>query len=81
MEAVILAIAALAALVVIDAGYWIAISLARWAPVIAAGVLAFWIAQQHGAEGLDALAIGFLASIAARQLLRSRYIYDDNDFR
>lgn len=78
MEALIIAIAALALLVLIDAGYWIAISLVRWAPVIAAGALAFWIAQQQGAESLDALGIGCLASVAARPFLRPRYISDDN---
>lgn len=80
MEPVILAIAALAALVVIDAGYWIAISLVRWAPVIAAGALAFWIAQQHGAEVLDALGIGCLASVAARHVLRPRHVSDENGY-
>ena len=40
MEALIVAIAALAVLVLIDAGYWIAISLVRWSPVIAAGLIA-----------------------------------------
>lgn len=80
MDALIVAIAALAALVLIDAGYWIAISLARWSPVIAAGVLAGWLAQHHGAQSLEALGIGFLASLVARHFLRPRYIYDDDDF-
>ena len=78
MEALIVAIAALALLVLIDAGYWIAISLVRWSPVIAVGVLAGWIAHHHGAESLEALGIGFLASVVARHVLRPRIIFDDN---
>jgi hypothetical protein len=34
MEALVVACAALVAVVLIDAGYWIAVSLARWAPVM-----------------------------------------------
>lgn len=71
MEAVIVAIAALAALVLIDTGYWIAISLVRWSPVIAVGVLAAWLAHHHGAESLEALGIGFLASVIARHFMRA----------
>lgn len=79
MEIAIVAIAALAALIIIDAGYWIAMSLVRWAPVIVAGVLAFWIAQQQGVESLQALAIAFFASVAMRHVLRRRYTNDDRD--
>lgn len=78
MEALIVAIAALAVLVLIDAGYWIAISLVRWSPAIIAGVLAGWLAHHHGAERLEALGIGFLASVVARHVLRPRFISDDN---
>lgn len=81
MEALIVAVTALAALFLIDAGYWIAISLARWSPVIAAGVIAGWLAHHHGSESLEALGIGFLISVVARHSLRPRYTYDDNDFR
>jgi hypothetical protein len=81
MEALIVAIAALAVLVLIDAGYWIAIRLSRWSPVIAAGVLAGWLAHQHGVERLETLGIGFLVSVVARHFLRPRYSHDDNDFR
>lgn len=81
MEALIIAIAALAVLVLIDAGYWIAISLVRWSPVIAAGVLAGWLAHHHGVARLEALGVGFLACVVARHVLRSRYIYDDNELR
>lgn len=80
MEALIVAIAALAVLVLIDAGYWIAISLARWSPVIAVGVLTGWLAHDHGAESLEALGVGFLASVIARHFMRPRFIHDDTEF-
>ena len=80
MEALIVAIAALAALVLIDAGYWIAISLMRWSPVIAAGAVAGWLAHHHGVQSLEALGIGFVASVAARHFMRPRFISDDRDF-
>jgi hypothetical protein len=79
MEAVIVAIAALAALVLIDAGYWIAINLVRWSPVIAAGVLAGWLAHHQGAQSLEALGISLFASVVARHFMRSRFISDDRD--
>lgn len=80
MEALIVATAALAALVLIDAGYWIAISLARWLPVIALGFLAGWLAHDHGAESLEALGIGFIASVIARHFTRTQFIDGDRDF-
>lgn len=80
MEAVIVAIAALAALVLIDAGYWIAMSLARWSPAIAAGVLAGWLAHHHGAQSLEALGVGLLGSVVARHYMRQRFISEDKDF-
>jgi hypothetical protein len=40
MEALILSLFALLAIVLLEAGSWIAIALARWAPVIATGALA-----------------------------------------
>lgn len=79
MEALIVAIAALAALVLIDAGHCIAVTLARWAPVIAVGVLACWFAHHHGVESLAALGIGFLASVAARHFMRPSFVHDDRD--
>ena len=78
MEIAIIVGAALAALIIIDTGYWIAFSLIRWSPVIVAGVLAFWIAQHHGAERLDALGVACLASLATRHVMRTCYICGDN---
>jgi hypothetical protein len=80
MEALIVALAALAVLVLIDAGYWIAISLARWSPILAIGVLAGWLAHHHGADSLEVLGVGFLASVVARHFTRPRFVHDDSGF-
>lgn len=66
MEALIVAMAALAVLILIDAGYWIAISLVRWSPVIIAGAVAGWFAGQQGFPPVEALAFGALTSLIAR---------------
>lgn len=70
MEALVVALAALIALVLIDAGYWIAVSLVRWTPVLIVGVAAGWFAYREGLGPTEALAAGALASIAVRHLLR-----------
>jgi len=79
MEALIVALFALAAIVLVDAGYWIALSLMRWTPIIAVGGLAAWFTGEHGAHALEALAIGAVTSLLARHLLRRRYFYDADD--
>jgi uncharacterized membrane protein YfcA len=66
--------------VLIDIGCWIAISLARWAPVIAAGALVGWLVHHLGAQSLDALGIDLLLSQAARHLMRRRVMSDDGEF-
>jgi hypothetical protein len=70
MEALVVACAALVALVLIDAGYWIAVSLMRWTPVLIVGAAIGWFAHREGLGPTEALAAGALASIAVRQLLR-----------
>lgn len=80
MEALIIAIAALAVLVVIDAGYWIAISLVRWSPVMAAGVIADWLSHHYGAQTLDALAIALLGSILVRHVMLTRFTSGGGNF-
>ncbi|GAM97335.1 hypothetical protein U91I_00961 [alpha proteobacterium U9-1i] len=79
MEALIVALFALAAIVLLEAGYWIALCLARWAPVIALGALAGWLAGRHGAEPLEALGLGILTCLVARQLLRPRRHFEYRD--
>jgi hypothetical protein len=83
MEALIVALFALFAIVLLNAGYWIAVSLARWAPVIAAGALVGWIAGHHGAAPLEALALGLFTCLLARHLLRPRWRFEhyDGDWR
>ena len=70
MEAVIVALFALLAIVLLDACYWIAISLARWAPVIAVGALAGWVAHRHGVEPLEVLGVAIFACLVTRHMLR-----------
>jgi hypothetical protein len=71
MAALIVIVFALGAIVLIEAGYWIAISLARWAPVIAVGATVGWLAHRCGVEPLDVLGLAILACLAARHVLRS----------
>jgi hypothetical protein len=68
VEAVIVALFALLAIVLLEAGYWMAISLARRAPVVAAGALVGWLAERGGANHLDALGLGLVACLVARNL-------------
>ncbi|HYD72511.1 MAG TPA: hypothetical protein VEF55_05200 [Candidatus Binatia bacterium] len=70
MEALILAVAALTALVLIDAGYWTAVSLMRWTPVIVVAVAAAWFAARTGATPIEALIVGALAGMVVRHLRR-----------
>jgi hypothetical protein len=76
MEAMIVALFALTAIVLIDVSYWMAISLVRWAPVIAAGMLMGWLAHHHGAQSLEALGAGLIVSLAARRFIRPRFSDD-----
>jgi len=79
MEALIVSLFALLAIVLLEAGYWIALALARWSPVIAAGALAGWLAGRHGADHLEALGLGALTCLIARHLLRPRWRYEYHD--
>lgn len=74
------ALFALIAIVLLEAAYAIAISLARWTPVIAIGALGGWIA--HGYDPLQALGVAALACLIARHLLRPRRRrdYDKRDW-
>ena len=78
MEAIIVAGFALLAIVLLEAGYWIAMSLTRWAPVVAAAALAGWLAQHLGAQPLEALGVAAIAFLLARHLLRPRW-HDGRD--
>ena len=70
MEALVLACAALITLVLIDAGYWIAVSLVRWSPVIIVGAATGWLAVHEGMRPTEALIMGAVASIVVGHLLR-----------
>ena len=80
MEALVVACAAMAALVLIDSGYWIAVSLMRWTPVLIVGAAIGWFAHREGLGSAEALAASALASIAVRHLLRrAEEACDQND--
>ena len=80
MEALVIALAALVALVLIDAGYWMAVSLVRWSPVIIVGATAGWFSVHQGLASSEALITGVLASIVVRHLgRRAEGSYDWNE--
>jgi hypothetical protein len=66
----VVALAALVALVLIDAGYWIAVSLVRWSPVIIVGAAMGWLAVREGMAPAEALIMSVLASMVVRRLVR-----------
>jgi hypothetical protein len=70
MEALIVAIFALFVIVFIEASLQMAITLLRWAPALASGVVSGWLADQSGATVFGALFIGALASATTRHFLR-----------
>lgn len=72
MEVLIIVLFALLAIVVLEAGYGIALSLMRWAPVIAAGAMLGWTTGILGAAPLEALGLGVLACLLTRHVLRRR---------
>lgn len=69
METLIVILFALIAAVLLEAVYTIALSLARWAPILVAGILGGWTAAALGASHGVAWALGALAAVAARRLL------------
>ena len=69
MEALIVILFALIAAVLLEGVYAIAVSLARWAPLIAAGMLCGWIARDLGAPHAVVLALGALTALALRRML------------
>lgn len=68
MEGLIVALFALVAIVFLEAGYRIAVSLLRWAPAMAAGALVGWLTHRHGIDPLVAMGLAILACLAARRL-------------
>ena len=80
MEALVVAVAALVAAVLIDAGYWIAVSLVRWSPVIIVGATTGWLAVREGMAPAEALIVSVLASVVMRHLSRrAEGSYDWNE--
>ena len=77
MEVLVVACAALVALVLIDSGYWIVVSLMRWSPVIVVGAAAAWLSVRAGVTPVEALLMGVFVGIVARHL--GRRVMDLND--
>ncbi|MEZ5997018.1 MAG: hypothetical protein R3C25_14840 [Hyphomonadaceae bacterium] len=73
METLIVILFALIAAVLLEAVYTIAVSLARWAPILVAGILGGWAAGALGASHAGAWGLGALAAVAARRLLRHAF--------
>jgi len=70
MEAVIVVVLALFAIVVLEAGYCLALCLARWSPVLVLGAIVGWLAHRQGFGVLEAIGSAILACLLARHLLR-----------
>lgn len=79
METLIVSLLALFVIAFLEAGYWISVAVARWAPVIAVGALAGWLAIQYGAEPLEALGLGVIVCLIGRHLLNSRWLNDQSN--
>lgn len=69
MEAVILIAAALIVIVLLDAGYQIALCLMRWAPSLFLGVLVGRLAHCHGLQMLEPFGAGAAATLIAKRVL------------
>ncbi|PZO55816.1 MAG: hypothetical protein DCF16_01725 [Alphaproteobacteria bacterium] len=74
MEALIVAVAGLVVIVLLEAGYWIALCLMRWAPSLALGALTAWLAFRHGVESMEALALGAFATLLMRRFVGPRFV-------
>ena len=68
MEAMIIIIAALIAIVLLDAGYRIALCLVCWAPCLVFGLFAGWLADRYGAQALQAVWVSALAALIAKRV-------------
>jgi len=67
MEAMII-IAALIGIVLLDAGYRIALCLTRWTPSLVLGLFAGWLADRYGAQALQAVWVGALAALITKRV-------------
>ena len=76
MEAMIIIIAALIAIVLLDAGYQIALCLVRWSPSLVLGLFAAWLSDRHGAQALEALWVGALAALITKRVGLPIFCYD-----
>ncbi len=79
MEALIVPLFGLVAILLLEAGHWIAIAVTRRAAVIAAGALAGWLAGRNGAAPLEALRLGVIVCLIARHRLKPRWRRQSSD--
>jgi hypothetical protein len=77
MEALIVIAAALMIIVLLDAGYRIALCLVSWAPSLLLGLLFAWFAYCHGVKALEAVAISALTTLVAKRVLFPRFFSDE----
>jgi carbon starvation protein CstA len=70
MEALILVILALFAIIVVDALYGITITIVNRAPVMAVAALAGWLAHRNGAGACEVLGIALVTAMLMRHLIR-----------
>ena len=56
-------------IVLLDAGYQIALCLMRWAPSLLLGLFLGWVAHRHGAQALEAIGVGALTTLVAKRVL------------
>jgi hypothetical protein len=74
MAALIVSIFALVVIILLEAGFWMAITLARWSPILLGGTLVGWLAARHGAGHLESLGLGVLAYLVCRWA--RAYVFD-----
>jgi hypothetical protein len=72
MEALIVALLALLAIVLIEAGYAIALAFVRWTPILAATTLMGWLAHRHGIEPLETVGVAIATAMLARHVMHAR---------
>lgn len=76
MEAVVVIAAALTVMVLLEAGYRIALCLACWAPSLLLGLFLGWLAHRHGVKTLEAIALAALTIVIAKRVLLQNFLSD-----
>ncbi|MFZ2031561.1 MAG: hypothetical protein WAU68_14710 [Vitreimonas sp.] len=69
MEAIIVIIVALISIVLLHAGYQIALCLMRWTPSLLLGLFLGWLTYRHNPQALEAIGVGALTTLVAKGVL------------